>query len=135
MLLEIFDFYRQDIGYQWKENHSWLDLARVCRNWRAITYASSSRLHLGITVGPRKPVRIKTIPSSHQALPILLEFKYLLKGMAASAIWCIRNALKHRDRVRNIVFRGTSAGFDKFFNATNCAFPVLESVTLYFNYG
>ena len=135
VLLEIFDFYRQDIVYQWKENHSWLDLAHVCRNWRAITYASSSRLHLGITVGPRKPVHIKTILSSHQALPILLDFKYLLRGMTASSIWRMRYALEHRDRVRNIVFRGTNAGFNKFFNATDCAFPVLESVTLYFDYG
>ena len=113
----------------------WLDLAHVCRNWRAITYASPSRLHLGITVGPIKPVHIKTILASHQALPILLDFKYMLRDMTASAIWRMNYALKHRDRVHNIVFEGTGAGFDKFFKATNCAFPVLEGVTLYFNYG
>lgn len=99
-------------------------------------FASSSRLHLGITVGPRKPVHIKTILSSHQALPILFDFNYdMFRDMTASSIWRMRYALKHRDRVRNIAFEGTSADFDKFFKATNCAFPVLESLILSFKYG
>ena len=101
----------------------WLDLAYVCRNWRAITYASPSRLHLGITVGPIKPVHIKTILASHQALPILLDFKYMLRDMTASAIWRMNYALKHRDRVHNISLKGRVPTSTNFSRRLTAPFP------------
>jgi hypothetical protein len=52
-----------------------LNLAHVCRRWRAIMFASSSRLDLSITVGPRKPGHIETILSGH--LPILIDYSCL----------------------------------------------------------
>ena len=64
MLLEIFDSYRQitdQYDHQWRKKHVWFNLTHVCRKWRAIMFASSSRLDLGITVGPQKPGHIKTI--------------------------------------------------------------------------
>jgi hypothetical protein len=44
----------------------------------------------------------------------------------------MRAALGHHDRVRGIAFEGTNAWFNEFFKATNCPYPVLESLELYF---
>jgi hypothetical protein len=94
--------------------------------------ASSSRLDLCITVGPEKPGHIKTILSG--PFPIFLNYMCMKhKDITGSALWRMRAALKHhRDRVREIDFSGTQANFDKFFEVTNCAFPVLESLFLQF---
>jgi hypothetical protein len=111
----------------------WLNLARVCRRWRAVMFASSFRLDLSITVGPRKPGHIKTILSGH--LPILIDYYhywrlYGLEDITGSALWRMRAALRHRDRVREISFRGCGLIFRKFIRATNYHFPALESLDL-----
>ena len=95
-------------------------------------FASSSRLDLIITVGPQKPGHIKSILSS--PLPISIEYKCLYGDIAGSALWRMRAALRHRDHVREISFEGSNAGFNKFFRATKCSFPVLESLFLRFGY-
>ena len=134
VLLEIFDSYRLGIdpyNHQWKENYAWFSIAHVCRKWRAIAFASSSRLDLGITVGPKKPGHIKTILSG--PLPISIDYRFMYGDITASSIWRMRAALKHR--VREIVFSGTSANFENLFKDTKCAFPDLESLVLEFGYG
>ena len=65
-------------------------------------------------------------------LPILIEYKCLNTKITGRAIWRMRPALRHRDRVREISFEGSNAGFKKFFRATKCSFPVLESLSLFF---
>jgi hypothetical protein len=136
VLLEIFDSYRQSIDpydHQWRKNHVWLNLAHVSRKWRAIVFASSFRLDLGITVGPENPDHIKTVLSS--PLPIFIDYKKVYGYITGSARWRMRAALRHHDRVREIVFEGSRANFDGFFKETKCAFPMLESLVLRFEYG
>jgi hypothetical protein len=146
VLLEIFDFYRQLIINQydhnhWRKRYVWFNLAHVCRRWRAAMFASSSRLDLNIVVGPKKPGHIKTILSSH--LPILIDYRhfygYGLRDITGSAIWRMRAALGHRDRVREISIsfgRRSRIIFKKFIKATtNCHFPALESLVLDFSSG
>ncbi len=135
MLLEIFDSYRQitdQYDHQWRKKHVWFNLTHVCRKWRAIMFASSSRLDLGITVGPQKPGHIKTILSS--PLPIFIDYKCLYGDITGSALWRLRSALRQQDRVREISFEGSNVGFKKFFKATKRAFPILESLVLRFGY-
>ena len=93
-------------------------------------FASSSRLDLGITVGPKKPSHIKTILSS--PLPIFVEYKSIYpEDITGSALWRMRAALRHCDRVREITFEGWSgADFGNFIRATNYHFPALESLVL-----
>jgi hypothetical protein len=113
----------------------WLDLAHVCRRWRAVIFASSSRLDLKITVGPKKPGHIETILRLSSPLPIFIEYKYLFGDITGSALWRMRAALRHRDRVREIYIDGlgvSDVGFGKFIRATNHQFPALESLILYF---
>ncbi|KAF8473650.1 hypothetical protein DFH94DRAFT_137259 [Russula ochroleuca] len=138
VLLETFDFYRQGIDsesydHQWRRENVWFNLAHVCRKWRAVIFTSASRLDLGITVGPDEPRHIKTILSG--PWPIFIYFKFVVRQPTRSALWRMRAALKHHDRVREINFRGGWAHFDKFFKETNRTFPVLESLVLGFENG
>jgi hypothetical protein len=136
VLLEIFDSYRQAIDSydrQWRWKCIWFSLAHVCRKWRAVVFASASRLDLGIPVGPDKPRHIKTILSG--SLPILVNYRCRYRDITGSALWRMRAALKHHDRVRGISFEGSGANFDKFIKATNFPFPLLESLSLRLRYG
>jgi len=144
VLLEIFDSFRQSVepyDEKWKKEHLWLNLAHVCRNWRAVMFASITRLDLGITVGPEKPGHIKTVLSARDpSLPIFLDYSCIydweedITGITGSALWRMRAVLKHhRDRVRGIKFDAEHwASFNKFFKMTNCVFPMLESLSLCF---
>jgi hypothetical protein len=85
-------------------------------------------LGLGITVGLEKPGHIKTILSGHW--PIFIDYGCMCIDITGSALWRMRAMLKHQDRVRRIAFEGGSNWFDEFFKATNCPFPVLESLVL-----
>jgi hypothetical protein len=138
VLLEIFDSYRQSIdqleyNHHWRKKYAWFNLAHVCRRWRAVVFASSSRLDLNIIVGPEKPGHIKTILSGH--LPIIIDYQlpYGLGDITGSALWRMRAALRHRDRVREISVVGFLVG--KFIKATNYHFPALKSLDLYFPHG
>jgi hypothetical protein len=100
-------------------------------------FASSSRLDLNIIVGPKKPGHIKKILSGH--LPIVVDYSYSYQSMGrdiiGSTTWRMRAALRHRDRVREISFRGYGVIFGNFIKATSYHFPALESLFLYFLYG
>ena len=99
-------------------------------------FASSSRLDLIIIVGPEKPGHIKTILSG--PLPILIDYSHLYGPpveITGSALWRLRAALRHRDRVRKISFGGSRWGVNsigKFIMATNYHFPSLESLDVCF---
>ena len=132
VLLEIFNLYRESLyDYQWTEKYAWINLAHVCRIWRTVVFAHPSHLNLCITVGPRKPNHIEVILSG--PFQILIDYnKDIDRNFTSNppALRRLHAALKHPDRVRGITFEGTSAGFDKFFEVTNCPFPVLESLLL-----
>ena len=98
-------------------------------------FASSSRLDINIVVGPKRPGNIKTILSGH--LPIIIDYWHLHgpKDASHSALWRMRAALKHRDRVREISLQGRGNFFRKFIRATSYHFPALESLIISFRYG
>ena len=94
---------------------------------------SSSRLDLGITVGPKKPGGIKKVLSSHW--PIIFDYRLIYGELTGSVLWRMRAALRHHhDRVRDITFEGSADDFDEFFKVTKCTFPVLESLSLRIKY-
>ena len=106
----------------------WFNLAHVCRKWRAVMFGSSTRLDLGITVGPENSDDIKSILSS--PLPSLAD--YTTHGdIARKALSRLCTTLEHHHYRAREIFRGTSAGFDKFFGVTNHPFPMLESRSLF----
>jgi hypothetical protein len=130
VLLEIFVSYRQIIkSHNWRGEYAWFNLTQVCRKWRAVVFGSTSRLDLGVTVGPVKPVHIDTILSTSGLLPIFIG--YCVDGeITGSALKRMRTVLEQHDRVREISFIGTNAWLDEFFRNTNYPFPTLETLTL-----
>ena len=134
VLLEIFDSFKVliDSGY-WCTKFLHFILTHVCRRWRTIIFASTSRLGLHITVGPGRPRHLRTILSG--PLPIFIGYNVKDFTVTKSSLWRLRSALKKHDRVRGISFKGSSAWFDEFFSATNCTFPLLESIVLHSRYG
>ena len=136
LLLEVFDSYRQSIDqydHKWRKKYAWLNLAHVCTRWRAVVFASSSRLDVNIIVGPEKPGHIKAFLSGH--LPILIDYSHLQSPITDRALWRMCATLQHRNRVREISFEGSNASFKKFFRAADHHFPALESLFLNFPYG
>ena len=112
----------------WRKKYLWFNLTHVCRRWRAVVFASASRLDLTITLGPQGPDDIETtLPGS---LQILVNYRYKDVPVTHSALWRLRSSLEHRDRVREIYLCGLNIWFDVFFEATKCSFPVLESLFL-----
>ena len=91
-------------------------------------FASASRLDLNVIVGPEKPGHIKSILSGH--LPIIIDYPHMCgpRGVIRSALWRMRAALIHRDRIREIAFRGCGSDVKKFIMAANHHFPALESL-------
>ena len=101
-------------------------------------FASYSHLDINIVVGPEKPGQLKATLSGH-FLPILIDYSSRTNGpqtrreITGSALWRMRAALRHRDRVREISFRGWDVDFiETFIPATNYPFPALESLVLSF---
>jgi hypothetical protein len=137
MLLEIFDTFREgDRGFYTDPQRTkflCFILTHVCRRWRAIIFDSTTRLDLHITVGPERPRHLRTVLSG--PLPIFIDYNFANIAMTKSSVWRLRSALKKHGRVRRISFSGPSAWFDEIFSATNCTFPLLESVDLYYLYG
>jgi hypothetical protein len=130
ILLEIFDACRRRfVSYDlyWRKKHAWLNLVHVCRRWRAVVFASSSRLDLSVTVGPKNPNHIKTILSS--ALPIFIKYEYYPgEETTGSALWRMRAALKCRDRVRGISIGGKVVDLIEFIKEIKHHLPALESL-------
>jgi hypothetical protein len=133
LLVEIFDFYRQgsEDGYQWWSiKLEWFRLIHVCKRWRVVMFASSSRLDLCFVLSRNEGGNMKTIMSRHfPPLPIDINYKYR-GAVKTKDMGRMLAALKRPDRIRGITLSGTAANLDKFFMAATCPFPALESLAL-----
>jgi hypothetical protein len=128
LLVEIFDFYRQHNvhSYQW-----WFKFIHVCKRWRAVMFASSSRLDLCFVLKPKMGGHMKTIMSRHfPPLPIQIKYDREYPALKSKDMSRVLAALKRPDRIRGIAFTGDSDNFRKLFKATKCPFPALESLEL-----
>lgn len=136
LLVEIFDFYRQDkldnvSNYQWWSiKLEWFKLIHVCKRWRTVLFASSSRLDLRLVL-PQKGGHMKTITSRHfPPLPIDIHYNCTRRSIPPNDMSRILSALKRPDRIRRIAFIGTKAILGKLLKVTNCPLPALESVEI-----
>jgi hypothetical protein len=108
-------------NYLWRERFGWFSLVHVCRKWRATMFASASH-------GPKNPRPIERVLLG--PFPILLKYERMYGDVTLCALWRMHSALEHRDRVREIFFERSSAWLHEFFTATNCPFPIRESLVL-----
>ncbi|KAI0306197.1 hypothetical protein B0F90DRAFT_1696996 [Multifurca ochricompacta] len=136
VLLEIFDSYRSIIKHLfeknhrrvWNSRHGWFKLAHVCRNWRLVVLASSSRLHLRLffTVhrSPRAVMLTRLPP-----LPITVDYPSGANNHLEQNR--LVNALRSPNRVHEIAFQETVDFRDKFLKVTNHPFPKLRRLVLH----
>ena len=158
--MEVFDFYRKEFkripsplisisfsnpyrqGSQldpiyesgWNRKSGWLKLVHVCRKWRRIVLASPSRLDLSFDMTARNPGHMKTI-FSPRLPPIPIRIDYVHGAQTYNDLCRVVTALKHRNRVRGIVFKGPDAHLGKLFKAMKSSpFPVLERLEICHSY-
>ena len=136
VLLEVFDSYRKKFKHapeyerHWNRIHGWLMLAHVCQKWRRIVLASPSRLDLCICVIGKNPGNMKTMLSPRlPRLPIFVDYRWLGTSTPKD-ISRLSTALRHRDRLRGIVF--PFQGFDertkRLLKEMKRSFPALETL-------
>ncbi|KAH9978405.1 hypothetical protein BJV74DRAFT_953400 [Russula compacta] len=138
VLLDIFDSYRQHFTNDqsvWNKKHKWFKLMHVCRRWRCIIFASSTRLDLCLFVSNSNPGNIKTIFSPHlPPLPVAIDYDCLPADtdshMKPKKFGWMLAALKRCNHVRGITFSGSTFDFDTLFEATKRPFPILEDLDL-----
>jgi hypothetical protein len=113
----------------WNRRSGWFTLAHVCRKWRRIMLASTSRLDLSLVIIAKNPGHIKTIFTPRlPPLPIRIDYEY---GTSTyNDLGRMVAALKHRDRVRGIVFKGPDEHLEKLFKAMKFPFPTLDRLEI-----
>ena len=156
VLLEIFDSYRRVLKYvdsyqismsgvshrnrhehqpvymyerRWNRKHGWFKLVHVCRKWRRIVLGSPSRLDLSLVLIEHNPGHMKTVYTTRlPSLPIRIDYAY--GTPTNNDVSRVVAALKQRDRVRGIVFKGQDLQLGKVFGKMKCSFPVLERLDI-----
>jgi hypothetical protein len=116
----------------WSIKLEWFKLIHVCKRWRTVILASSSRLELCFVLIPKNAGNLETIISHHfPPLPIDIIHDYEDGAVKAEDMGRMLAALKLPDRIRGVTLTATTAELDNFFRATNhCSFPALESLAL-----
>ncbi|KAF8491526.1 hypothetical protein F5888DRAFT_1736089 [Russula emetica] len=135
LLVEIFDFYRLDSSFfGWTVKLRWFTLMYVCKRWRTVLFASSSRLDLYFLLlrYTSRGGHMKTILSRHfPPLPIDIDYdRQYGTSLMSKDMGRMLAALKRPDRVRGIHLVASTADFNKSFKATRCSFPTLEVLSL-----
>ncbi|KAH9994175.1 hypothetical protein BJV77DRAFT_313497 [Russula vinacea] len=126
LLVEIFDLHpsRQHDVIHANNNQWWLEwfkLIHVCKRWRTVMFAWSSRLDLCFLLKPKMGGNMKTILSRRYfpPSPIVIDYNCQRDDVKSKDMGRMLAALKRPDRIREIRLSGTAAILDKFFDAIN----------------
>ena len=128
LLVEIFDFYRQESGKSWSVEPEWFDLIHVCKRWRAVMFVSASRLDLRLVLTTIRGGDFEPILAHFPPLPI--DMDYYVKRSGLVKFDHVLDALEHPDRIRQITFWGPNRDLNELFYATEYPLPALESLNL-----
>ena len=97
VLLEIFDFFRNNHDHASRTVWRWHLLVHVCQRWRQIVFASPHRLNLQILCTHRTPVRKNLC--IWPVLPIVIDYHYSGSGITPIDEDNVISALEHPDQV------------------------------------
>ncbi len=126
ILIEIFDFYRQDAmmqseGMPWKWHH----LAHVCRKWRHVISMSPRRLDLRVLFHNRTPIEILHV---WPTLPLVLSFKATRESYLMPRN--ITAALRHPNRLWKVELNVTSSMTESVAEMIQKPCQALESISI-----
>jgi hypothetical protein len=104
---------------------------KVARSHVRVVLPFGFKYHRGTRkTGPYQDDPVRSSADSHRLL-----YSYQPRDITGSAIWRMRAALRHHDRVREISFGGYGVTQGEFIKATSYHFPALESLFLIFPHG
>ncbi|KAH8982476.1 hypothetical protein EDB86DRAFT_3086141 [Lactarius hatsudake] len=127
VLLEVFDCHRLlTLDSASSGLWEWHRLAHVCRNWRAIVFASPHRLDLRLVYTYAKPVRESV--DCWPALPIVIW--YPTERLVPEDEGNVVAALRYPDRIYEINLTVTRSLLAKSFVLLRAPFPALERLRL-----
>jgi len=113
----------------WNRKYGWFKLAHVCRKWRHIVLASPTRLDLSIAVEGHNPGNMKTVFTPRlPSLPIRIDYSHVTP--TNTDVNRAVAALKQRDRMRGIVFKGNDLQLKKVIREMKYPFPELERLEI-----
>ncbi|KAH9037997.1 hypothetical protein EDB83DRAFT_1740026 [Lactarius deliciosus] len=134
VLLEIIDIvrsYRTSYEDRFRPVWEWQQLARVCRRWREVIFASPHRLDLQLLCTHGTPVR-KDLGHWPPTFPIAIDYGYNSgKSLTRDDEYNMLAALEQRHRVRLLRVSGTSAVLEKVVTSMHGPFPELRCLKIY----
>ncbi len=129
VLVEIFDFYRNNHDHTRHTVWKWHLLVHVCQRWRQVVFASPHRLNLQILCTERTPVRKNLC--IWPVFPIVIVFyRYSWSGLTSNDEDNVTAALEHRDRVCYLFVDVTGLQLEKIATAIQKPFPVLTDLII-----
>ena len=124
-LLEIFTFHLLEET----DTEAWHALVHVCGRWRRIVYASPRRLGLCLLCTPRR--RVKEMLDIWPALPLVIRGSGYAASQGKGADDGIIAALKHNDRVHQILLDGFSSSLlEEVVAVMQVPFPALTNLEI-----
>jgi hypothetical protein len=127
VLLDIFDFCRQDPNFTWFLVWGPRGLVHVCQRWRRLVFGSPRRLELQLPCTRGTPV--KQILGCWPPLPVTISFSDI-NGFTPDDEDSLFAALKHPDRVRQVDLKLRDPLLSKAVMAMQQQFPALTHLTL-----
>ena len=125
VLLDIFDFYRQDVMDSRDGNWRWRTLVHVCRRWRHIVFTSPRRLDLRLLCTTGTPVR-KYLDCWPPTFSIAIKYKHPF----SQDVFNIFVALENPVRVCSIELLATCSLLEKVSRVMQVPFPALKNLYL-----
>ncbi|KAH9983234.1 hypothetical protein BJV74DRAFT_627137 [Russula compacta] len=112
----------------WNKERWWCKLVHVCQRWRYLILSSAShlRLHLLCTYG----TPVADMLAHSPPLPIIIEHFDRHHDITTEDEEGIGLALRHRDRVRSIRLMLPFLSLQKFIEAVDDEFPILECLCI-----
>ena len=136
ILLEIFDFYRKDHDYTYRERTQrrdevweWPLFVHVCRRWRQVIFESPRRLNLQIFCTTRTPV-MKNL-GIWPALPIVIGYSDYGKNVKPREEGNVIAALRHPNRVCSVTLEVPGPAVGRVATVMQESFPVLTHLFFY----
>ena len=142
ILLGIFDYYRLDDENDWNVRLGWwCTLSHVCRRWRYLIHSSALHLSMHIRCTNGSPI-VDTLDHL-PPLPLLIDYRddgywtvnrfhECARNSRSLNELGIYNALKLRDRVRDIELCVSHPTLGKSLLLMDKPFPILENLVLSF---
>ncbi len=128
VLVEIFDFYRNNHEYTRHTVWKWHLLVHVCQRWRQIVFVSPHRLNHQILCTHKTPAR-KNL-GIWPAFPIVIDYRYSWRGVTPNNKDNVIAALEHPSRICYVNLNVTGPQLGNMAMVMQEPFPMLTRLDI-----